>query len=373
MTTHTNEQSQKYRKIIEDDMFEKQIASAQENLKQLIAIPSLSRNESQAADRVEAIIVENGFTPQRHGNNVWCIAPDFAAEKPTLLLNSHIDTVKPVDGWNSDPFTPVETEESITGLGANDAGASLVCLFETFLILSRTPQSYNLIFLASCEEEVSGAGGVESVLPLLPPISCGIVGEPTGMRMAVAEKGLIVFDCYVKGVAGHAAHGGGDNAIYKSLEVIDQVKNFLFPRVSHLLGEVRKTVTMIQAGTQHNVIPDLCSFVIDVRSNELYTNQEIFDMLRKYLPCEVKPRSLRLNSSFIDSKHPIVLRAKKMEMELFGSPTLSDQSLMPFPTVKMGPGDTTRSHTANEYILKKEIKGAIPKYVALLDGLQLNS
>lgn len=340
-------------------------------LKRLIETPSISRDEARAANIIEAFLKEKGFTPIRKGNNVWALSSGFSKEKQTVLLNSHIDTVKPVEGWETDPYQAVESVDRIIGLGTNDATASLVSLLQAFLYLNEKEREYNLLFLASAEEEISGANGVESVLPQLPPISFGVVGEPTSLKVAIAEKGLIVVDCTVKGKAGHAAHNTGDNAIYKSLDVIRQVQHFILPKTSHVLGNVKFSVTMIEAGHQHNVIPDLCSFVIDIRTNELYSNKEVLDLLRPYLMCELKPRSLRLNSSRIDTNHPVVNRAKKMGLELFGSHTMSDQALMSFPTIKIGPGDSTRSHTANEYILKSEINRGIATYIELLDNLKL--
>lgn len=339
-------------------------------LKELIAIPSYSRDEAFAADYVERVIRAKGFNPSRTGNNVWVVASHFDEEKPTILLNSHIDTVKPVNGWSQDPHQPLCSDGRIVGLGSNDAGASVVSLLQTFFTLSEVERAYNLLFLASAEEEVSGANGVDLVLPMLPKIDLAIVGEPTGMNVAVAEKGLMVLDCHVKGEAGHAALASGVNAIYKAIDVVEQIRNFRFPKTSYLLGEVQMTVTMINAGTQHNVVPDLCSFVVDVRSNELYSNKDIADMLGQYLRCEIKPRSFRLNSSRIDTSHPIISRARTMGLELFGSPTLSDQALMPFPSIKMGPGSSARSHTADEYILEREIQQAIDTYLGLLERLK---
>ena len=340
-------------------------------LKKLIATPSLSRDEDVAASLLEEYMKSKGLNVFRSGNNCWAIAPGFDDKNPTILLNSHIDTVKPVSGWSKDPFSPTEEDDRIYGLGSNDAGASLVSLLHTFIALSSEKQAYNLIFLASCEEEVSGKGGVESVLPLLPSISFGLIGEPTGMQPAIAEKGLMVLDCTVDGVSGHAARDEGENAIYKALPVIDWFKNYQFPNESPWLGKVKMSVTMIDAGTQHNVVPDCCKFTVDVRTNECYTNHEVFEIIEKNCNCNVKARSFRLNSSSIPAVHPVVERAVLSGKEAFGSPTLSDQALMPFPTLKMGPGLSARSHTADEFIEEFEIREAIALYFKILNGLNL--
>lgn len=340
-------------------------------LKDMISTPSFSREETIVADKIESYIKTMGFEPKRKGNNIWIQNKDFDASKPTILLNSHIDTVKPVAGWTKDPFEPITEDDTLYGLGSNDAGASVVSLLHAFFILTSKKQDYNLIFLASCEEEVSGKGGVESVLPVLPPIELGIIGEPTGMNPAIAEKGLMVLDCTVHGKSGHAARNEGENAIYKAIKDIGWFSSFQFPEKSRLLGPVKMTVTMINAGTQHNVIPDKCKFVVDVRSNELYSNEELFTIIDMYTDCDVEPRSFRLNSSSIALENPFVERTVMIGKEPFGSPTLSDQALMPFSTVKIGPGDSARSHTADEYILLSEIREAMELYVKLLDGLRL--
>jgi len=339
-------------------------------LKEMIAIPSFSRDEYDIADKISDYIRKMGYEPKRKGNNLWIQNKNFSDSKPTILLNSHIDTVKPVSGWNKDPFAPEIEGDRLYGLGSNDAGASLVSLLHAFFLLSSKKQDYNLIFLATCEEEVSGKGGVEVALPELPKIEFGIVGEPTGMNPAIAEKGLMVLDCIAYGKSGHAARNEGDNAIYKAMHDIEWFRRFEFPEVSELLGPVKMTVTMINAGTQHNVVPDKCMFVVDVRSNELYTNEELFGIINKHTLSEVIPRSFRLNSSKIPLENPFVERAVMIGKKPYGSPTLSDQSLMPFPTVKIGPGDSARSHTADEYIRLDEIREAIELYVKLLDGLR---
>ena len=340
-------------------------------LQALIGIPSLSREEDTAADFLQNYIEESGIMTGRSGNNIWCISPMFDVNKPTILLNSHIDTVKPVTGWRRQPFTPKIENGKLYGLGSNDAGASLVSLFQVYRHLSATQQSYNLIYLASCEEEVSGKNGIESVLPKLPPITLGIVGEPTEMNPAIAEKGLMVLDLTARGKAGHAARNDGENAIYKLIPDIEWFRSFRFSKESPLLGTVKMSVTQINAGTQHNVIPDICTAVVDIRSNECYSNEELFEEITKHISCEAKARSFRLNSSSIPADHPFVKRAVELGKVPFGSPTLSDQALMKFPSVKIGPGKSSRSHTADEYILLNEIEEAIGLYIRLLDGLKL--
>ena len=340
-------------------------------LKSLISIPSISREETQAADFLQNYIEMAGMQTGRKGNNVWCFSPMFDLKKPTILLNSHIDTVKPVNGWRKDPFTPREENGKLYGLGSNDAGASVVSLLQVFLQLCRTSQKYNLIYLASCEEEVSGKDGIESVLQGLPPVSFAIVGEPTEMQPAIAEKGLMVLDVTATGKAGHAARNEGDNAIYKVLDDIAWFRDYRFEKESPLLGPVKMSVTVINAGTQHNVVPDKCEFTVDIRTNEFYTNEQLFELIKEKVHCEIKARSFRLSSTRTDLDHPFVRRAILMGKEPFGSPTLSDQALMRFPSVKIGPGNSARSHSADEYIKGPEIREAIDTYVRLLNGLQL--
>lgn len=340
-------------------------------LKHMIAIPSFSKEEEKVADMLERSIELKGYSVARKGNNLWLMSTAFDIQKPTILLNSHIDTVKPVAGWSGDPFVPYQENNKLTGLGSNDAGASVVSLLEAFFILTQKQQSYNLIFAASAEEEISGVNGIESLLKELPPIHFAIVGEPTQMHAAVAEKGLMVLDCTAMGKAGHAARREGDNAIYKALQDIDWLKNYGFQTESELLGPVLMTVTQINAGTQHNVVPDRCSFVVDVRTNEMYSNEEVLRIVKSHMSSEVVARSTRLSSTATPLDHPVVVRATALKRRLYGSPTLSDQALMPFPSMKMGPGDSARSHTANEYILLSEIEEAIAIYVNLLDGLEL--
>ena len=343
-----------------------------ESLKGMIARPSFSRDEKEVADFLQQAWEKAGYKVNRKGNNLWLIAPNFQLERPTILLNSHIDTVKPASGWTKDPFTPEESEEErLYGLGSNDAGASVVSLYETFRILSEKEQPYNLIFLASCEEEVSGKNGLESVLSELPPITFAVVGEPTGMHPAIAEKGLMVLDCVSIGKAGHAARNEGINAITLAMKDIAWFNSYQFPEKSDFLGPVKMSVTIIHAGTQHNVVPDRCEFTVDIRTNEFYSNEQLFELIQSQVDCEVKARSFRLNSSRTEIEHPFVQRAILMGKEPFGSPTLSDQALMPFPSVKIGPGNSARSHAADEYIGLMEIREAIDIYVRLLDQLSL--
>ncbi|MGL5015849.1 MAG: M20 family metallo-hydrolase [Bacteroidales bacterium] len=343
-----------------------------ELLGSMINTPSISGEEDSVCSLIEGYLRGDNIEYERYLNNIWAYAQEYDPEKRTILLNSHIDTIKPVKGWEYDPFVPTEVNGSIYGLGSNDAGASVVSLIAAFKYLRNRTLSYNLILSVTAEEENSGFNGVEALLTKLPPIDLAIVGEPTQMQAAIAEKGLLVVDCSVVGKSGHAARDEGVNAIYLALPIIDKVRNFRFARVSDFLGEVKCTVTMVNAGTQHNVVPDCCNFTIDIRTNELYSNQETLDILSEALPCEVEARSLRLNSSQIDRSHPIVMRAETLGLNLYGSPTLSDQSRMNFPSIKIGPGDSARSHTANEFIKKEEIREGIEIYTKLLDGLILD-
>ena len=350
--------------------FQEQTNDAVSLLEQLIAISSFSKEENTVADFLERYIEIKGYVASRKDNNVWILSPGFDTSRPTILLNSHIDTVRPVTGWNRNPLIPSIENGRLYGLGSNDAGGSVVCLLQTFFYLTQQQQAYNLIFAASAEEEISGKNGLESLLSELPKIDFAIVGEPTQMNLAVAEKGLMVLDCTVHGQAGHAARNEGINAIYRALADIEWFKTFEFVKKTDLLGPVKMSVTQINAGTQHNVIPDKCTFVVDVRSNEMYSNQDILDEIRKHVGCDVNARSTRLSSTATPLHHPIVKRGRELNRTLFGSPTLSDQSLMPFPSLKMGPGDSARSHTADEFILLSEIKESIEIYTQLLDGLK---
>lgn len=344
---------------------------AVELLKSLIRTPSFSREEGPTADLIESFLKEKDYRPKREQNNVWCVAENSRPGAPTLLLNSHHDTVKPVKAWLRDPFEASVEGDVLYGLGSNDAGASAVSLLAAFLYLSKLDVlPYKLIVAITAEEEVSGSNGVASILPHLGKVDLAVVGEPTSLDLSVAERGLIVIDCKARGKAGHAAREEGENALYKALEDIQRIREFRFEQSSDLLGPVKMSVTQIQAGYQHNIVPDECNFVMDVRTNECYSNQEVVDIISRELASEVKPRSLRLNSSGISLEHPLVKRAKEMGKSLYGSPTLSDQALMPFPSVKIGPGDSARSHTADEYIKLSEIREGIQTYISLLQDLQ---
>ena len=340
-------------------------------LSEMIAIQSFSREEKAVADFLEHYIELKGYKSLRKDNNIWLLSPGFDSSRPTILLNSHIDTVKPVSGWIRNPFVPEIENGKLYGLGSNDAGASVVSLLHAFFYLTQQTQPFNLIFAATSEEEISGKNGIESLISELPKIDFAIVGEPTEMHLAVAEKGLMVLDCTSKGTAGHAARDEGENAIYKALNDIKWFQNFRFEKISKLLGEVKMTVTQINAGTQHNVVPDKCSFVVDVRSNELYTNDEILTEIQKHVSSEVLARSTRLGSTATPLNHPIVRRGIELNRKIYGSPTLSDQALMKFDSVKVGPGKSARSHTADEYIEIKEIEEAIDIYKDLLNQINL--
>ncbi|UKK49742.1 M20 family metallo-hydrolase [Prevotella sp. E9-3] len=404
-----------------------------ELLSRLIATPSVSRDEAAAADVLFKQMEEWGLNPKREGNNVWAISPDFDPQRKTILLNAHIDTVKPVATWTRDPFKPTWEGDKLYGLGSNDCGGGLVSLLQAYRILinedssvecrvesgefatapegsgewrvesaefATAPQDgsreslnglfgdslngnnaavanstlstlhsplVNLVFLASCEEEVSGKDGIVRVLPLLPKIDVAIVGEPTGMQPAIAEKGLMVIDGYAHGVSGHAARNEGVNAIYEALDDLVWLRDYRFEKVSPLLGPTKMTVTVVEAGTQHNVVPDTLHFILDVRPNEFYQNEELYQFLcSKMKHCELKARSFRLHSSSIAEDHPIVQRCLSLGMQPFGSPTLSDQALMSFPSLKLGPGQSSRSHSADEFICLSELEDAIEKYLKIL-------
>jgi len=343
-----------------------------ELLKQIISISSLSRNENAEAAFLSTWLKERGLKVNREQNNLWCIAPEYDSQRPTILLNSHMDTVKPVDGWKYQPFNATVEGERLYGLGSNDAGASLCSLIQAFRILCGISRSYNLILGISAEEEITGKNGIEALLPKLPPITFGIVGEPTNMHPAIAEKGLMVLDCSVHGKAGHAARDEGENAIYKAIPDIEWFRTTKFPLQSEFLGPVKMTVTQINAGTQHNVVPDLCQFVVDTRINEFYTPESLYEEIQKNVRCEVKARSFRLKSSHIDINHPAVQACLALGRLPYGSPTLSDQARMPFTTLKIGPGESSRSHTANEFIVLDEIREGIALYVKILEGLTLS-
>ena len=356
--------------IMTNEMYTEQ---AVQLLSKLIATPSVSRDESAAADIMAATLNEWHKPVHRCANNIWSEAWPIDTAKPTLLLNAHIDTVRPVASWTRSPFEPAIEDGRLYGLGSNDCGGGLVSLLFTFSRLSHTTQPYNLLFLASAEEEVSGENGIRRVLSELPAVDLALVGEPTGMQPAVAERGLMVLDITAHGRSGHAARCEGVNAIYEAMDDLRWLHDYRFERESKLLGRTMMNVTMISAGTQHNVVPDKCSMVVDVRTNECYTNTEVLQFISEHVKSEVVARSTRLQSSHIDTDHPLVKRCIAMGKTPFGSPTLSDQALMPFTSMKMGPGESSRSHTADEYILISEISDALDTYYVLLDQLNVVS
>jgi acetylornithine deacetylase len=340
-------------------------------LKELIATPSFSKEEDETAGILCRFMATKGIPHSRVGNNVYALNKYYDANKPTVLLNSHHDTVKPNKGYTFDPFSPVEKDGKLFGLGSNDAGGCLVSLLAAFLYFyDRKDVKYNVVFAASAEEEISGVNGIELVLPYLGKIHCGIVGEPTRLEMAVAERGLMVIDCTAEGRSGHAARNEGENALYKAVEDINWIRNYKFEKVSPLLGESRLTATVIATeNVQHNVVPSQCKFVVDVRVNELYTFDEILNALQENLKSKFKPRTTRMKSTSIPLDHPLVKAGIKLGKGYYGSPTTSDKALMPFSTLKMGPGDSARSHTADEYIYIDEIKEGIETYIKLVNEL----
>jgi acetylornithine deacetylase len=338
-------------------------------LKQLIATPSFSKEEDNTADILEQFLERKKVKTRVHLNNIWATNKFYDDSKPTVLLNSHHDTVKPNKGYTLDPFAPVEKEGKLFGLGSNDAGGPLVSLIAAFLYYYPQPNlKYNVIIAATAEEEISGSNGVEALLPHLGRIDCAIVGEPTEMQMAVAERGLMVLDCTAHGKAGHAARNEGENAIYKAIKDIEWFHSCQFPKVSELLGPVKMSVTVIDTENKaHNVVPAECKFVVDVRVNELYTFEEVMDAIRDHVQSDIRVRSFRLRSSSIALDHPLVKSGIELKRSYYGSPTTSDKALMPFPALKMGPGDSARSHTANEYIYIDEINRGIELYIQLLE------
>ena len=339
-------------------------------LRELVATPRVSRDEDRAAGILHDHMAAWGLNPKRVKNNVYALSSHWDTEKPTLLLNAHIDTVKAVSTWTRDPHAPDIADGRLYGLGSNDCGGGLMALLQVFRQAeSGKPANarYNLVYLASAEEEVSGKDGIACVLPLLPEIDVAIVGEPTRLQPAIAEKGLMVIDGYSHGVSGHAAREEGVNAIYEALDDLVWLRDYRFLRVSPLLGPTKMTVTQVESGTQHNVVPDRLHFVIDVRPNELYRNEDILGFLQTQMKhCELQARSFRLRSSSIDSSHPLVQACLRLGLQPFGSPTLSDQALMPFPSLKMGPGDSARSHAADEYICVDEIAAAMDLYMKII-------
>ena len=339
-------------------------------LKRLIETPSLSRQEHDTAHLLVQFLEGEGVTTQRLGNNVWAANKHFDGQKRTILLNSHHDTVKPNAGYTKNPFSAIEEEGRLYGLGSNDAGGCLVSLIGTFLhFYKEADLTCNLVLAASAEEEISGKGGIEALIPELPAIDFAIVGEPTLMEMAVAEKGLMVLDCVARGSSGHAARDEGENALYKAIQSIEWFRTYEFEKVSDTLGPVKMSVTMIEAGRQHNVVPNTCHFVVDVRTTDAYSNEETLAIIRRKAGCEVNPRSVRLNPSGIAPDHPAVRAGLASGRKAYGSPTLSDQALMPFPSLKIGPGDSARSHTADEYICLAEIEQGIEMYIKLLEKI----
>lgn len=359
-------------------MEKRELTEAVELLRELIAIPRVSREETAAADLLERRMREWGLEPRREGNNVWAVCPDYREELPTILLNAHIDTVKAVATWTRNPHEATIEGDRLYGLGSNDCGGGLVTLLMTYrrLVTSQPPKrpndqtrAYNIIYVASCEEEVSGKNGIVRVLPLLPHVDVAIVGEPTGLQPAIAEKGLMVVDGYADGVSGHAAREEGVNAIYEALDDLVWLRDYRFKRVSKLLGPAKMTVTVVESGTQHNVVPDRLHFVLDVRTNELYRNEEVLEFLQQQMKrCRLEARSFRLYSSSITEEHPIVRKCIEMGMTPYGSPTLSDQALMRFPSLKLGPGESSRSHSADEYICLSEMERALEVYAKVLEA-----
>ncbi len=352
------------------------IYKATELLKQLISTPSLSKEEDKTAALIFCFLKEEGVEDtKRHLNNVWAVNKYFDSTKQTLMLNSHHDTVKPNNGYTRSPFEPQiegaclpDRRGKLFGLGSNDAGGALVSLIATFLYFYDNPNlEYNLLIACTAEEEISGKNGIVEILNVIPPPDVAIIGEPTLMNMAIAEKGLMVLECTAKGVAGHAARDVGENAIYKALKDIEWIQAYDFHKQSQMLGPVKMTTTIINAGNQHNVIPDRCQFTIDVRTTDVYSNEETLAIIKEHLQSEIDPKSLRLNPSSIDIDHPLVKAGIKLEMQTYGSPTLSDQSLISIPSVKLGPGDSQRSHSPDEFIYLDEIKDGIEKYIQLLE------
>lgn len=353
-------------------MHKKLFQNALTLLQELIAIPSFSKEENGTASAIEDFFKKNGVACNRVGNNIWARNKHFNNAKPTILLNSHHDTVRPNAGFTRDPFNAEINEGKLYGLGSNDAGGPLVALIATFLhYYDRNDLAYNVVMAATAEEEISGTGGIESIWQLIQPIEFAIVGEPTLCEMATAEKGLMVLDCIAKGKPGHAAREEGINAIYLAIKDIEWFRTFRFPKHSEALGDMKMSVTIINSGTQHNVVPAECKFTVDVRVTDAYTLEEALTLIRSNVSSEVTPRSLRMRSSGISAEHPLVQSAKKLKLKLYGSPTTSDQALIPVPSVKIGPGDSARSHTADEFIYVDEIEKGIDIYIKLLNNIIL--
>lgn len=339
-------------------------------LKSLISTPSFSGEEEQTANIIALWLTKNGIEIKRHKNNVWATNKHFDKNKPTVLLNSHHDTIKPNKAYTNKPFESKIENGKLYGLGSNDAGGCLVSLMNTFVhFYSQKDLKYNLVLAASAEEENSGPNGLNNLLEILPEITFAVVGEPTEMQMAVSEKGLLVIDAVASGIAGHAAHENTDNAIYNAMLDIDWIRHYTFPKISPTLGNVKMSVTQINAGEQHNVVPANCHFVIDVRVNEYYTNKEIFEIINAHTKSELKARSFHLNSSSISMDHPIVQAGISLGKKTYGSPTLSDQAVLSCPSLKLGPGVSARSHSADEYILIKEIEQGINDYINIFNQI----
>lgn len=345
-------------------------SKAIELLARLVETPSFSGQEEATGDLIETFLSQEGIEVHRENNNVWAFNRDFDPKKPSILLNSHHDTVRPNKGYTRDPHEATIEGGKLYGLGSNDAGGALVSLIATFVHLhAREGMKYNLVLLASAEEENSGDLGIRSVIPRLPEIDFAVVGEPTGMHLAIAEKGLLVLDCYARGTSGHAAHVREDNAIYKAMRAIQWFETHTFDKVSETLGDTKMTVTQVEAGNQHNVVPAECHFVVDVRVNDHYSNEEVLKIVKENVEVEVAARSLRLNSSSIPRDHAIVKEGEELGRKLYGSPTLSDQANLSCPSLKLGPGDSLRSHTADEYIFLSEVEEGIDLYIQLLERI----
>ncbi len=353
-------------------MIEKLQKDSFELLKQLIRIQSFSKEEDKTADAIEQFLQQRGIKTYRKLNNIWAYNKHFDAAKPTLLLNSHHDTVKPNSGYTRDPYDAAVEDGRLYGLGSNDAGGCLVALAGTFLYFyEREDLNYNICLATTAEEEISGNNGLELVLPDLGELEFAIVGEPTQMNLAIAERGLLVLDCTVTGKAGHAAREEGENAIYKALKDIEWFRNYQFSKVSEVFGPLKMTVTIINAGSQHNVVPATCTFTVDVRVTDAYTNEEVLKIIRTNVDCEVKPRSIRLKPSSIDKNHPLVQAGIALGRTTYGSPTTSDQALLSIPSVKVGPGDSGRSHMADEFIYVDEVSEGIELYIKMLEPVIL--
>ncbi|MFT6167453.1 MAG: acetylornithine deacetylase [Vicingaceae bacterium] len=341
-----------------------------ELLKLLIQTPSFSTEEDLTAVIIDQWLTELNIKTNCHQNNIWAKNKYFDETKPSILLNSHHDTVKPNKAYTNDPFNAIEKDGKLFGLGSNDAGGCLVSLMSLFVhFYEKKDLQYNLILAATAEEEVSGKNGIFSLLNILPPIDFAVVGEPTEMQLAIAERGLLVIDAYAKGVSGHAAHENTENAIYNALADINWIKTYQFPKISPTLGKVKMSVTQINAGTQHNVVPGSCKFVIDVRINDIYQNQEVFNVINTHTKSELKARSFRLNSSSIAESHPIVKAGIALGRNTYGSPTISDQALLTCPSLKLGPGVSSRSHSADEFIKISEIEEGINLYINIFNSI----